>query len=119
RAMDRLRPLYRAARERTPHARVTIDMEAYRDLHLTVAAFMALLSEPEFHDLEAGIALQAYLPDTSRALERLIDFARARSAAGHAGIAIRLVKGANLSLERAEAEIRGWSAAPYDTKTET
>ena len=42
---------------------------------MTLEVFMAMLSEPDFHDLEAGIVLQAYLPDALPALERLIAFA--------------------------------------------
>ena len=41
-------------------------MEAYTDLHLTVAAFTEVLDEPEFLTLSAGIVLQAYLPDAYR-----------------------------------------------------
>ena len=50
-------------------------MEEYRDLDLTLEVFTALLAEPEFHELEAGIVLQAYLPDSVAALDRLIEFA--------------------------------------------
>ncbi len=37
-------------------------MEEYEDLDLTIEAFIALLDE--IPDLNAGIVLQAYLPDT-------------------------------------------------------
>jgi len=118
RVLERLRPLYRAAAARTPQAFVNLDMEEYRDLDLTLEVFTALLSEPEFADLEAGIVLQAYLPDSVAALERLVAFARERRAAGHAGIKIRFVKGANLSMERVEAELHGWEQAPYPSKAD-
>src|SRR5690606_16839206 len=72
RVLDRLRPLYQAAAARTPPAFVNLDMEEYRDLDLTIEAFTTLLSEPAFQDLEAGIVLQAYLPDSVAALDRLI-----------------------------------------------
>ena len=45
-------------------------MEEYRDLHLTVAAFRHVLDEPEFLTLTAGIALQAYLPDSHAGARR-------------------------------------------------
>ncbi|MFD1507548.1 aldehyde dehydrogenase family protein [Georgenia yuyongxinii] len=118
RVLRRLRPLYEAALARTPHAFVNLDMEEYRDLDLTVEVFTALLAEPELHDLEAGIVLQAYLPDSVAALDRLVAFARQRVAAGGAGIKIRVVKGANLSMERVEAELHGWAQAPYATKAD-
>src|SRR5690606_13634841 len=118
RVLDRLRPLYRAAAARSPHAFVNLDMEEYRDLDLTLEVFTRLLSEPEFADLEAGIVLQAYLPDSVAALERLVAFAQQRAAAGKAGIKVRLVKGANLSMEHVEAEVHGWEQAPYATKAD-
>ncbi|MBA4083711.1 MAG: aldehyde dehydrogenase [Kytococcus sp.] len=118
RCLTRLRPLYETARASTPHAFVNLDMEEYRDLEMTMEVFMALLSEPQFHDLEAGIVLQAYLPDALPALERLIEFATARRDAGGAPIKVRLVKGANLAMERVEAVLHGWEQAPYTTKAD-
>jgi RHH-type proline utilization regulon transcriptional repressor/proline dehydrogenase/delta 1-pyrroline-5-carboxylate dehydrogenase len=118
RVLERLRPLYRAAAACSPHAFVNLDMEEYRDLDLTIEVFTALLAEPEFARLEAGIVLQAYLPDSVAALERLVAFAAHRVAAGGAGIKVRLVKGANLSMEHVEAELHGWVLAPYGTKAE-
>ncbi|MFH5824002.1 proline dehydrogenase family protein [Georgenia sp. AZ-5] len=118
RVLERLRPLYRAARARSPHAFVNLDMEEYRDLDLTIEVFTALLSELEFHDLQAGIVLQAYLPDSLAALERLIAFATTRVAGGGASIKVRLVKGANLSMERVEAELHGWEQSPYTSKAD-
>ena len=47
-----------------PRTFVNLDMEEYRDLPLTVAAFMRVLDEPEFAACDAGIVLQAYLPDS-------------------------------------------------------
>lgn len=116
RLRDRLRPVYRAARDRSPRVFVNLDMEEYHDLELTLDLFTSILTEPEFHDLEAGIVLQAYLPDTAPALERLIEFARARHAAGGAPIKVRLVKGANLSMEEVTAELSNWTQAPYPAK---
>jgi RHH-type proline utilization regulon transcriptional repressor/proline dehydrogenase/delta 1-pyrroline-5-carboxylate dehydrogenase len=118
RVLERLRPLYRAAAARSPHAFVNLDMEEYRDLDLTIEAFTVLLAEPEMHGLEAGIVLQAYLPDSVAALDRLVAFAEQRVADGGAGIKVRLVKGANLSMEHVEAELHGWAAAPYGSKAE-
>ena len=120
RALERLRPLYHVAlndKTRTGATKfVNLDMEEYRDLDLTIELFTRLLSEEEFHNLEAGIVLQAYLPDALPALERLIAFAQERKAKGHAGIKIRLVKGANLAMERVEAELHDWEQAPYTSK---
>ncbi|WP_156251869.1 bifunctional proline dehydrogenase/L-glutamate gamma-semialdehyde dehydrogenase [Pseudactinotalea terrae] len=118
RVLDRLRPIYRTAAAANPQKFVNLDMEEYRDLELTLDVFEAMLSEPEFAELEAGIVLQAYLPDTPAALERLIAFAQQRHEQGGGRIKIRLVKGANLAMERVEAELHGWPQAPYPTKDE-
>ncbi|MDN5914357.1 MAG: bifunctional proline dehydrogenase/L-glutamate gamma-semialdehyde dehydrogenase, partial [Pseudonocardia sp.] len=116
RLVERLLPLYRAAREHGVF--VNLDMEEYKDLHLTVALFTTLLSRPEFRDLPAGIVLQAYLPDSVAALDELGEFAARRAADGGAPIKVRLVKGANLAMERVDAEVHDWSQAPYATKAE-
>ncbi|HEX5365639.1 MAG TPA: proline dehydrogenase family protein [Acidimicrobiales bacterium] len=118
RVAERLRPLYRAAVSSSPPAFVNLDMEEYRDLDLTIAAFTSLLAEPELRGLEAGIVLQAYLPDSVGALEHVAAFAAERVAGGGAGIKVRVVKGANLSMEHVEAELHGWAPAPYGTKAE-
>ncbi|GAA1372872.1 bifunctional proline dehydrogenase/L-glutamate gamma-semialdehyde dehydrogenase [Luteococcus sanguinis] len=119
RCLDRLRPLYRAAMVASPHKFVNLDMEEYRDLDLTLAVFEAMLSEPEFKDISAGVVLQAYLPDAMPALERVIDFSARRVAEGGAPLKVRLVKGANLAMEAVDAELHGWEQAPYPSKEET
>ncbi len=116
RVLGRLRPIYRTAVDK--NAFVNLDMEEYRDLDLTIEVFTRLLMEDEFLGLEAGIVLQAYLPDSANALTHLIEFAQQRRAAGGAKIKVRLVKGANLAMERVEAELHGWKQAPYLTKAD-
>ena len=112
----RLRPILRAAAAHRPAKLVNLDMEEYRDLELTVDAFTSLLDEPDFAHLTAGIALQAYLPDSVDVLRRLCEYARRRCAAGGAPVRVRLVKGANLAMEQVEAELRAWPQAPYPSK---
>ena len=113
----RLRQLYRAA---LPERKfINLDMEEYRDLALTIAAFQQTLDEPEFKQLEAGIVLQAYLPDSWTAQQEVVAWAKQRVENGGAPIKIRLVKGANLAMETVEAELHGWNAAPYRSKPET
>src|SRR5262249_20188918 len=65
-----------------------------------------------------GIVLQAYLPDSHRAQRTLTEWARTRRARGGAPIKLRIVKGANLAMERIEAAVHGWPQAPYETKPE-
>jgi RHH-type proline utilization regulon transcriptional repressor/proline dehydrogenase/delta 1-pyrroline-5-carboxylate dehydrogenase len=118
RIVERLRRVYRVAASFSPPKFVYLDMEEYRDLHLTVAAFRTVLDEPEFVSLSAGIALQAYLPDSYAVLDELCEWAAARRAAGGAPARIRIVKGANLAMEAVDAELMGWPQAPYSTKAD-
>ena len=113
---DRLRILYRASQENKTF--INLDMEEYRDLALTVDAFKRVLSEKEFSNFTAGIVLQAYLPESHAAFYDLVTWAKDRHAKSGGMIKIRLVKGANLAMERAEAEFNGWTAAPYSTKAD-
>jgi len=116
RVAERLREIYRVAQREGVF--VNLDMEEYRDLRLTLDAFLRVLEEPEFHSLSAGIVLQAYLPEAHGALEELIAWAIERRARGGAAIKVRLVKGANLAMEHAEAELQGFPAAPYASKAD-
>ena len=121
RVVEALRPLLRAAVDTSPPTFINLDMEEYHDLELTVSAFRALLEEPEFAAADAGIVLQAYLPDAFEALQEVVDWHNGQAAEGRrrGSIKIRLVKGANLAMERVEAAVRGWPQAPYATKAET
>ena len=124
RVRQALRPLLEAAAATEPPTFVNLDMEEYHDLALTTEAFMELLDEPGFHSLDAGIVLQAYLPDSFPALRQLVDWATDRhdrfvDGAPGGEVKIRLVKGANLAMERVESAMRGWEQAPYGTKHET
>lgn len=117
---ERLRPLLRfAASQPAGTAFVNLDMEEYQDLELTMAVFTRLLSEPELLDYEAGIVIQAYLPDALDAVQRLSAFAAERVARGGAGIKIRLVKGANLPMEQVHAELAGWPVTVCPSKEDT
>ncbi len=117
RVVERLLPLYLSAV--ADGTFINLDMEEYRDLDLTIAVFTRLLEDPRLASLEAGIVLQAYLPDALPALRELTAWARVRVAAGGARIKVRLVKGANLAMERVDAVIHGWTLATYDSKVDT
>jgi RHH-type proline utilization regulon transcriptional repressor/proline dehydrogenase/delta 1-pyrroline-5-carboxylate dehydrogenase len=114
RVNEKLRSLYRAAQR--DNVFVNLDMEEFRDLRLTVDAFCAVLSEAEFENLDAGIVLQAYLPDSHEALEEIADWAQGRYTQNGGHVKIRLVKGANLAMEHAEAQLHGWTPAPFASK---
>ncbi|MDQ0728198.1 proline dehydrogenase family protein [Microbacterium sp. W4I20] len=120
--VERLLPLYLTAAQPTGQGAPTfinLDMEEYRDLDLTIAVFTRILEDPRLTGLEAGIVLQAYLPDALPALQELTAWAGDRVAHGGAPIKVRLVKGANLAMEHVEAQLHGWTPATYDTKLDT
>lgn len=123
---DRLRQLYRMAKKhdfkradgkKVPKF-VNLDMEEYRDLHLTKELFKKVLSEEEFLDDSAGIVLQAYIPDSFPIQRELTQWAMQRRAQGGGPIKIRIVKGANLTMEQYEASLHNWPQTPYKTKHE-
>ncbi len=115
--VERLMPLFLTAA--TDLTFINLDMEEYRDLDLTIAVFTRILEDPRLRGLEAGIVLQAYLPDALPALRELTAWAQQRVAAGGARIKVRLVKGANLAMERVDAVMHGWSLATYDAKVDS
>ncbi|GIW99538.1 MAG: hypothetical protein KatS3mg111_2871 [Pirellulaceae bacterium] len=123
----RLELLYRAA-QRNRFRRhdgtevpkfVYLDMEEYRDMWLTAEVFMRTLDREGMEHVQAGIALQAYIPDSFRVQRTLTQWAIERVAAGKSPITIRLVKGANMEMERVEASLRGWPQAPFKRKLDT
>lgn len=118
RICERLRVLYRDAASAVPRTFVNLDMEEFRDLPLTLAALTRVLDEPEFAAIDAGVVLQAYLPDSHSACDELCAWATARHQRAGGTLKVRVVKGANLAMERVEAELHGWQQAPYATKAE-
>ena len=121
---DRLSILYRTARDhyyvRADGSRVqkfvNLDMEEYRDLAITTQAFIRTLEAEEFKNYPAGIALQAYLPDSFDIQKMLTAWSKKRVAAGASPIIIRIVKGANMEMELVESSVNHWPLAPYDNK---
>lgn len=116
---DRLCEIFRQAQRVSPPTFVNLDMEEYQDLELTLVSFTRILDRSEFLKLDAGIVLQAYLPDAFPALRRLVVWSNARHSRGGGQIKIRLVKGANLAMEAVTARLRGWKQATYESKAET
>ncbi|WP_074690426.1 bifunctional proline dehydrogenase/L-glutamate gamma-semialdehyde dehydrogenase [Leucobacter chromiiresistens] len=113
---QQLLPLFARAADASPQKFINLDMEEYKDLDLTLAVFMRLLDRPEFTGLEAGIVLQAYLPDALGAMIRLQEWAAQRVARGGAPIKVRVVKGANLPMELVDAAVHGWPSGTWPTK---
>ncbi|MFD5275938.1 bifunctional proline dehydrogenase/L-glutamate gamma-semialdehyde dehydrogenase [Pseudarthrobacter sp. NPDC058362] len=125
--VDKLTPLFQRANSfarpgSTTGGRakfINLDMEEYKDLDMTIAVFTRILDKPEFKNLEAGIVLQAYLPDALSAMIRLQDWAAERRANGGAAIKVRVVKGANLPMEQVESSLHDWPLATWGTKQDS
>jgi RHH-type proline utilization regulon transcriptional repressor/proline dehydrogenase/delta 1-pyrroline-5-carboxylate dehydrogenase len=116
RVSEKLRHIYRTSI--STNTFVNLDMEEFRDLRLTVDAFKLVLSEGEFKNLYAGLVLQAYLPESHEVFAELVEWSLERNKQSGGVVKIRLVKGANLAMEKAEAELHGWVAAPYKSKAD-
>ena len=122
----RMSALYQAAIDNpytTPNGEkrakfINLDMEEYKDAHLTMKLFKDVLSLPQFKNYEAGIVVQAYLPDAWGFQTELLEFARQRVAEGGAPIKMRIVKGCNLDMENIVSDLRGWPNPVRSNKTE-
>ncbi|MDY2940823.1 MAG: bifunctional proline dehydrogenase/L-glutamate gamma-semialdehyde dehydrogenase [Varibaculum sp.] len=119
RAVAALLPLYQLAASYSPKKFINLDMEEYHDLHMTIDVFKRILETPGLEDLEAGIVLQAYLPDSLVAMNNLQAWAAERVAKGGARIKVRVVKGANLSMETVDAVMHGWPLTVEPSKADT
>ncbi|TQJ59297.1 L-proline dehydrogenase [Arthrobacter sp. SLBN-83] len=121
--VEKLTPLFQRANSFASGGRkakfINLDMEEYKDLDMTIAVFTRILDKPEFKNLEAGIVLQAYLPDALSAMMRLQDWAAERRANGGAGIKVRVVKGANLPMEQVESSLHDWPLATWGSKQDS
>ena len=112
--LERLLRLSDVARD--AGAGITLDMEDYDSRPLTLAVFEDWLFTPEMRDWEgAGIALQAYLRETSADVERLIELAERRQTP----FMVRLVRGAYWDQECIVAAQRGWPVPVWQRQVDT
>jgi len=110
----RLRPIFSLAKDRGVF--INVDMEQYGLKDLTLQVFRELLLEPEFKTYpHFGIVIQAYLRDSHKDLEGLIQFAQERGTP----LSVRLVKGAYWDFETIHAEQQGWPIPVYTNKKES
>ncbi len=122
--VERLSKLYRVAKNHVYQRAdgtqvpkfVNLDMEEYRDMEITVQAFIQALEQEDLNDYSAGIVLQAYLPDSHLIQQQLTQWAKERVAGGGAPIKLRIVKGANMEMEQLESSLFNWPLAPYSNK---
>jgi RHH-type proline utilization regulon transcriptional repressor/proline dehydrogenase/delta 1-pyrroline-5-carboxylate dehydrogenase len=114
RVKDRLRPLFRTARD--TGAFVTVDMEQYVYKDLTLRVFKEVLEEEEFRTWpQVGIVLQAYLRETEQDLRDLLTWVKTRGTS----IGVRLVRGAYWDYETVIARQLHWPVPVFSRKWET
>ena len=111
---ERLRPILKKAVEKNVF--VNIDMEQYAYKDLTLEVFKELTSEPEFKAYpHFGIVIQAYLRDSFKDTQALIDWAKTRGTP----VTIRLVKGAYWDYEVIHAQQNNWPIPVFTQKAES
>lgn len=111
---ERLVPIFQLAKERNVF--INLDMEHYGLKDLTLEIFSELIQEPAFKDYPHwGIVIQAYLRDSYRDCERMIQLAKTRKVP----FTIRLVKGAYWDYETVHSEQQGWPIPVYTNKQES
>src|SRR5208337_92216 len=111
---ERLRPVLRRAMQ--AGAFVCLDMESHGIKDLTLALYRSLMEEPEFSNYpHTGIVIQAYLRESQKDLDRMIDWA------AQCGLhsTIRLVKGAYWDQELIVASQKNWPSPVFTDKSET
>ena len=114
RVSDRIRTLLRRAKELG--VAVHFDMEQYTYKDLTIAILKELLMEEEFRNrTDIGVTVQAYLRDSEKDLQGIIEWAKLR---GHP-VTVRLVKGAYWDQETIIALQKDWPQPVFNDKPET
>ena len=112
-ARDRLRELFRSARDLDAHLHV--DMESFDHRDAVQRSVLELLSDPEFGEgPSVGIVQQAYLRDSEERLAEVIDWAQANPRPYP--LLIRLVKGAYWDHEVVQAGQAGWRAPVFEDR---
>jgi RHH-type transcriptional regulator, proline utilization regulon repressor / proline dehydrogenase / delta 1-pyrroline-5-carboxylate dehydrogenase len=110
---ERLRPIFRRAKE--IGAFVHVDSEEYAVRDTTFGIIKDLLMEDEFRDYNAGIVIQAYLKDSEQSLDDFIQW----SQENEHPLTIRLVKGAYWDYEVMTAQRNGWDVPVFTEKWQT
>ena len=100
----------------THHTLLTLDMEEFKDLDLAMTVFKDLMDM--YPNLQAGIVIQAYLKQSEAIYLNLLKWAKVRRENKGKAIRIRLVKGANLSMESILASQKQWENPVFSSKLE-
>lgn len=105
------------AEERTP-TELVLDVTSRGDLDASIAVFTSLLEQEEFFGVSATLSLPAELPESYRAAEEIIAWAKDRVARGGAPAALRITNGTITAYERAEAVLNSWTLSTFSSEEE-
>lgn len=114
--LNRLHKICDICLKHNPKLLLYFDMEHLSDLYFTVEILKHLLESAKYKNLYFGIALQAYLPHSVEIQEQLTTWAVKRVENGGTPIRIRLVKGANLAMEKVRASATFQNTPVYPNK---
>ena len=110
----RIRPIFSKAVKNFIFINLDMEHYAYKDLFFEI--FKELLVEEEFKNYpHFGIVLQAYLTDSFKDAEKLVQFSKKRGQI----FSIRLVKGAYWDSEVLLAKQKNWAIPVYTVKEHT
>jgi len=110
----RLRPILRSAMKN--NAFITIDMEQYEFKNIVLGCFQQIIMEEEFKSWpHIGLALQAYLKDTYKDIDHLINLLKERGTP----VTIRLVRGAYWDYETVISKQNNWPCPVWQNKCDT
>ena len=109
-----LRVLYRAAARHAPRTFVNLDMEEYRDLVADHRRAAPRARRGRVRRARRGHRAAGVPARLARCGAASCASGRSTVTPGPAArLKVRVVKGANLAMERVEAELHGWPQAPY------
>ena len=94
---------------------LVLDMEQRERKEIILALFRRIQEDPDLRAENVGIALQAYLPETSKDLAELVAWGRERGLR----FPVRLVKGAYWDQEVAQAQQNNWPVPVFQKQEET
>jgi RHH-type transcriptional regulator, proline utilization regulon repressor / proline dehydrogenase / delta 1-pyrroline-5-carboxylate dehydrogenase len=111
---ERIRPILQIAKSNDVF--INLDMEQYAFKGFTLELFKSLAMEPEFRNWRSmGVVIQAYLRDSLKDVEDLVNFAKQRGTP----FTVRLVKGAYWDFETIHAGQNNWPNPVYTVKRES
>lgn len=116
-AVQLLAPLYTSAAHADHPKLIDLDVAMFDELEISLRIFEQMMAKHP--KLNVGISLPASLPESLPALQRVIDQASTRRAAGGARVTVRLTRGTSRARDLALASTHGWHPAAFTSRSDT